>query len=108
MHLSTRLVWHDRAWDGHICDHPSKNAYCMVQQHIREGRDDDKEDDAAGLPLAGLKTWQPPCSRDPIAFSPCGYNGYIDRIITSEDGADGSIDAAEIERIARKRILMEG
>ena len=73
MHLSTRLVWHDRAWDGHICDHPSKNAYCMVQQHIREGRDDDKEDDAAGLPLAGLKTWQPPCSRDPIAFSPCGY-----------------------------------
>jgi exodeoxyribonuclease V alpha subunit len=73
MHLSTRLVWHDRAWDGHICDHPSKNAYCMVQQHIREGRDDDKEDDAAGLPLAGLKTWQPPCSRDPVAFSACGY-----------------------------------
>ena len=29
-------------------------------------------------------------------------NGYLDRIITSEDGADGSIDAAEIERIARK------
>ena len=26
-HLSTRLVWHDRAWDGHVCDHPSKNAY---------------------------------------------------------------------------------
>jgi len=36
MHLSTRLVWHDRAWDGHICDHPSKNTYCMVQQHIRK------------------------------------------------------------------------
>ena len=135
MHLSTRLVWHDRAWDGHICDHPSKNAYCMVQQHIREGRDDDKEDDAAGLPLAGLKTWQPPCSRDPIAFSACGYtithkdplefrqlpsvpeeippysvcpSPYLDRIITSEDGADGSIDAAEIERITRKKILMEG
>jgi exodeoxyribonuclease V alpha subunit len=72
-HLSTRLVWHDRAWDGHICDHPSKNAYCMVQQHIRDGRDDDREDDAAGLPLAELDGWQPPCSRDPIAFSPRGY-----------------------------------
>jgi exodeoxyribonuclease V alpha subunit len=72
-HLSTRLVWHDRAWDGHICDHPSKNAYCMVQQHIRDGRDDDREDEAAGLSLADLKTWQPPCSRDPIAFSPRGY-----------------------------------
>jgi hypothetical protein len=35
-------------------------------------------------------------------------SGYLDRIITSEDGADGSIDAAEIERIARKKILMEG
>ena len=48
-HLSTRLVWHDRAWDGHVCDHPSKNASCMVQQHIRDGRDDDREDEAAGL-----------------------------------------------------------
>ena len=48
-HLSTRLVWHDRAWDGHICDHPSKNAYCIVQQHIRDGRDDDREDKAAGI-----------------------------------------------------------
>ena len=34
-------------------------------------------------------------------------NGYLDRIITSEDGADGSINAAEIERNARKAILME-
>ena len=72
-HLSTRLVWHDRAWDGHICDHPSKNAYCMVQQHIRDGRDDDREDEAAGLPLAALDGWQPPCSRDPMAFSSRGY-----------------------------------
>jgi hypothetical protein len=28
--------------------------------------------------------------------------------ITSENGPDGSIDAAEIERIARKKILLEG
>ena len=33
-------------------------------------------------------------------------NGYLDRVITSEDGLDGSIDAAEIERTARKRILL--
>ena len=74
-HLSTRLVWHDRAWDGHICDHPSKNAYCIVQQHIRDGRDDDREDQAAGKTLAMVQAegWQPPCSRDPIAFSKIGY-----------------------------------
>lgn len=68
-HLSTRLVWHDRAWDGHICDQPGKNAYCIVQQHIRDGRDDAQEEKAAGLPLAKLNGWQPPCSRDPGAFS---------------------------------------
>ncbi len=72
-HLSTRLVWHDRAWDGHICDHPSKNAFCVVQEHIRDGRDDDREDKAAGVHLAELKTWQPPCARDPIAFASRGY-----------------------------------
>lgn len=72
-HLSTRLVWHDRAWDGHVCDHPSKNAYCVVQQHIRDGRDDAREDAAASGPLADLKGWQPPCSRDPMAFSALGF-----------------------------------
>lgn len=34
-------------------------------------------------------------------------NGYADRLIISEDGPDGSIDAARIERIARERILAE-
>ena len=33
--------------------------------------------------------------------------GYWDRVITSEDGPDGGIDASEIERTARKRILLE-
>ncbi len=32
-------------------------------------------------------------------------NGYLDQLVTSEDGADGSIDAAAIERTARERIL---
>jgi hypothetical protein len=35
-------------------------------------------------------------------------NGYLDRVITSEDGPDGSIDASEIERIARTKILLGG
>jgi hypothetical protein len=33
--------------------------------------------------------------------------GYAGQLITSEDGPDGSIDAAQIEAIARKRILQE-
>ena len=34
-------------------------------------------------------------------------NGYFDQLITSEDGLDGSIDAAEIEQIAHRRILLD-
>lgn len=34
-------------------------------------------------------------------------NGFAKRLITSKDGEDGSIDASEIERIARERILRE-
>ena len=34
-------------------------------------------------------------------------NRYADRLIVSEDGPDGSIDAAGIERLARERILEE-
>ena len=76
-HLSSRLVWHDRAWDGRICDHPGANAYCIVQPHIREALADPtkqrREEEAAGEPLSELVGWQPPCSRDPIAFAPIGY-----------------------------------
>jgi len=32
-------------------------------------------------------------------------NGFADRLITSRDGPDGSIDAAAIEQTARKRVL---
>jgi hypothetical protein len=34
-------------------------------------------------------------------------NGFADRLITSQDGPDGSIDAAAIEQTARERILEE-
>ena len=72
-HLSNRLVWHDRGWDGRICDHPSQNVSCMVRKHIREVRNDDLEDASAGLPMVVLKGWEPPCSRDVNAFSSRGY-----------------------------------
>jgi len=32
-------------------------------------------------------------------------NRFMDRVITSQDGPDGSIDKMLIERIARQRIL---
>ena len=54
-HLSARIVWHEGAWNGRICEHPSENSYCVVQQHIRETLSDPKklkrEEDAAGQPF---------------------------------------------------------
>lgn len=72
-HLSARLAWHDRGWDGRVCDAPHLNAHCIVHDHIRDSRDDDKERSVAGRHLADLNGWLPPCSRDPAAYGDRGF-----------------------------------
>jgi exodeoxyribonuclease V alpha subunit len=72
-HLSARLVWHDRGWDGRVCDAPHLNASCIVHDHIRDSRDDEKEREAAGRALGDLNGWLPPCSRDTAAHADRGY-----------------------------------
>jgi len=73
-HLSARLAWHDRAWDAHVCDAPHLNAHCIVHEHIRDSRDDNKERKDAGKAFSELDQWLPPCSRDPGAFANMGYS----------------------------------
>jgi len=29
VHMSLRLAWHDHGWDGHICQNPCNNPYCV-------------------------------------------------------------------------------
>ena len=72
-HLSGRLAWHDRGWDGRVCDAPHLNAHCIVHQHIRDARDDDKERSLAGKSLSELDGWLPPCSRDPATYAERGF-----------------------------------
>jgi len=72
-HLSVRLAWHDRGRDGRVCDAPHLNAHCIVHQHIRDSRDDEKERAAAGTPFAELNGWLPLCSRDPAANAARGF-----------------------------------
>src|SRR5438552_13117402 len=72
-HLSVRLEWHDRGWDGRICDQPHLNTSCIVHEHIREQRDDDQERASSAVPLDQLPGWRPPCSRMTGAFGDAGY-----------------------------------
>jgi hypothetical protein len=67
-HLTLRVAWHDRAWDGAVCDHPADNAFCLCLDRVREGRDDAYEQSVAGLHWADLNDTLPPCQQEAEAF----------------------------------------
>lgn len=69
-HLSLRLPWHDRGWDGHVCDNPVANVYCSgeygLKAHgIRDKKVDAEEDAIKSQPVEKLKddSYHPPCLR---------------------------------------------
>lgn len=74
IHISTRIAWHDKGWNGCICEHPRRNVSCMVHEHIREYRDDEFEEQNAGEHLSKFPIEKlPPCSRDAGVFSPTKF-----------------------------------
>ena len=72
-HLSARLSWHDGAWNGCVCRTPHLNTSCIVHEHIRDTRDDEREQSFAGTVFDDLDGWLPPCSRDAGAYAARGY-----------------------------------
>ncbi len=69
-HLSIRLPWHDRGWDGHVCDNPVANVYCSgeygLKAHgIREKKVDAEEAAIACRAVESLEEdrYRPPCLR---------------------------------------------
>ena len=69
-HLSLRLPWHDRGWDGHVCDNPAANVYCcgeygLKAHEIRQRKDSAEEEAVKGVPvhLLNPETYRPPCLR---------------------------------------------
>lgn len=76
-HLSLRLVWHDRGWDGCVCDRPDLNVYCQGQfsvqgDFIKEEKDVDWELKHKGQTCAEIYQKQnriPPCTWTIGAFS---------------------------------------
>lgn len=67
-HMSIRLAWHNEGWNGHICQKPCENTYC-IGQHSYPGnliagtRDIEYETAHAGEP----------CSDNPCAVA-CGLS----------------------------------
>ena len=75
MHITIRLAWHNNGWNGHICDEPEKNTYCVGKQsypgdYIKSARDLEWEskDHVKGKPCGELKDGVPACGFSINAF----------------------------------------
>ncbi|MGE3342580.1 MAG: AAA family ATPase [Vicinamibacterales bacterium] len=42
-HLSIRVPWHDRGWDGSVCADPKANTSCLALRRIGEEKNDEAE-----------------------------------------------------------------
>jgi hypothetical protein len=68
-HVSLRVPWHDGVWAGGVCNNPRSNAACLMLPHIRESRNDDKEEAVAGRFLPDLPPEQwPACMNERGSF----------------------------------------
>ena len=73
IHISARVAWHTDGWNGHICQDPAANTYCVGTQSypgqkIAEERALDWETDCAGQPCGSLERI-PPCCYSHNAFA---------------------------------------
>ncbi len=68
-HLTQRVAWHDRAWNGSVCATPAENSYCLALDRIHEKRDDAYETSVAATPFSELPPEAlPPCRGESGAF----------------------------------------
>ena len=75
--LSVRVPWHDRAWDGHVCDNPLSNSSCLALKLIAEARRDDREAAVAGEAFESLAADRaPPCLRASVSFLSAHASSY--------------------------------
>ncbi|MBU1297911.1 MAG: ATP-dependent RecD-like DNA helicase [Bacteroidetes bacterium] len=66
-HISIRLPWHDKGWDGCVCDKPSLNSYCkgfhsVNADRIRREKKDKTEEKIAGEQFDATWKYVPPCT----------------------------------------------
>jgi hypothetical protein len=75
MNITIRLAWHNNGWNGHICDEPEKNTYCIGQHsypgdYIKGQRNLEWENraDVKGKPCGSLTNGIPACGFSLNAF----------------------------------------
>lgn len=75
MHITIRLAWHNKGWNGHICDEPEKNTYCIGKHsypgdYIKGTRNLEWESklDVKGKPCGELISGIPACGFSINAF----------------------------------------
>jgi exodeoxyribonuclease V alpha subunit len=74
-HITARMAWHDRGWDGHICTSPAANTYCtgshsLLSERLAREKDTEIESAHAGAKLdAALPDYLPPCFWTSSAFA---------------------------------------
>ena len=74
-HISVRVPWHDRGWEGTVCVDPAGNSACLKLPRIAEDKDETSEIRVAGRHFKDLQSQQlPPCVVERVAFmSPHGF-----------------------------------
>ena len=75
-HISVRVPWHDRGWEGTVCADPANNSACLKLPRIAENKDEVAEARVAGSHFKDLHQQQmPPCLVERVAFmSPHGLS----------------------------------
>jgi ATP-dependent exoDNAse (exonuclease V) alpha subunit len=72
-HLTVRLPWHDRGWDGCVCNEPLLNTFCEAQKSIRLKGTLKAEVNHAGTPFTEYSKinsgYRPPCALRAAAYS---------------------------------------
>ena len=73
-HITVRMAWHDRGWDGKVCDDPVANTYCsgthsLLSERIARDKRSEMEEPGANLD-AIVPNYLPPCFWTSSAFSP--------------------------------------
>lgn len=72
-HVTARMAWHDRGWDGRVCDDPVANTYCtgthsLLSERLAREKKVECEVPCAALD-ADLPNYQPPCFWTSSAFA---------------------------------------